>query len=82
MCNIDEPKFMMDKTEVIGVVKINAKSCLDLLNGNIKQAKAIKYSDDKIEQIYLTPNDFLLMPNELLLIKYGTVLEAIIKKFS
>lgn len=66
--------------EVIGVAKINAREALRLFNEEIVEIEGTYFSEDKKEQHIFTSNDFLLMPGETLIGKYGNILEAIANK--
>ena len=73
----DFTNFKLDPTEVVGVVKVNAQQCLNLLMGNVKTISGLKFTD-KQTTLKLTINDFLVNPHEIGIIKYGLVLQTII----
>lgn len=75
-----EYNFSFSDNEVCGVVKLNASEVLDLFNDKIDVIKGIFYDENKKEEKDFRKEDFLLMPNETLLIKYGYILEAIKRK--
>jgi len=83
---IDEnnANFVFDTNEVEGIVKVNAKDTLELLIKQSGQIKATKYlatkkGIDKRDD-YITFNDFLIFENEIGIIKYGKILQAIINE--
>lgn len=69
--------FSFCEDEVSGLVKINAKACLKLLLKELKEVPAIKISND-VQNIIVTADDFLVQNNEIALIKYGKILQAVI----
>lgn len=71
--------FKFDATEVLGLVKVNAKKCLELLQGNLASIAGEKITDT-VNQVQITMDDFLIFPNEIGLIKYGKILQNIIAK--
>lgn len=66
--------------EVIGVAKINARDAIRLFNNEISEINGTYYSENKKESHIFTSVDFLLMPGETLISKYGYILEAITNK--
>lgn len=76
----DELKFNFIDHEVIGVAKINASDTLSLFKGNIYEIEGTYYSENKNESRTFTSDDFLLMPGENLISKYGYIMEAIKRK--
>lgn len=72
--------FKFDCEEVLGVVKIKAKDCLELLLGNINDVDAKKITNDGTEDMIVNIDDFLIFKNELGILKYGKILSAIIAK--
>ncbi len=74
--NEDFTNFKFDTNDVLGVVRVKASECLDLLCGNVDRISADKITD-KIEHITLNINDFLVQKGEIALIKYGKILQSI-----
>jgi len=67
--------------EVIGIAKINAAETLKMFEGKIKEIDGVIITNNnKRSSRTFTKDDFLLMPNETLLEKYGYILEAIKSK--
>lgn len=77
---IDEnfKNFNFDESEVLGVVKVNAKECLDLFLKNVNKINGIKFSNCGEQSITLTINDFLVMQGEIEILKYGKILQSVI----
>ena len=81
MCQIDDgAKFNFDENEVLGLVKVDANECLNLLHSENKhkKIKAVKYSNAGTQNIKVGFNDFLVQQGEIAIIKYGKILQAII----
>ncbi len=81
--NLIDPNFQaysFDTNEVLGVVKINAQACLDLFNQKLSSITAIKITQETSCDVDLTIDDFLVMKNEIAIIKYGKILQSIISK--
>lgn len=76
----NELEFNFIDHEVIGVAKINASDTLRLFNDELSQIEGIYFSEDKKESHTFEKKDFLLMPGETLIGKYGYILEAIKRK--
>ena len=72
--------FRFQPDEVAGLVRINAKDCLDLLMDKHTSVRAIKITADKSTDIDITKNDFLAASNETPVVKYGFVLQNIIQQ--
>ena len=72
--------FHFQPEEVTGLVRINAKACLDLLMDKKTSVRATKITADKTIDLDITKNDFLVAPNETPVIKYGFVLQSIIQQ--
>lgn len=72
--------FHFQPDEVAGLVRINAKDCLDLLTDKQVSVRATKITTDKSTDIDITKNDFLVAPDETPIIKYGFVLQSIIQQ--
>ena len=72
--------FHFQPDEVAGLVRINAKDCLDLLMDKKTSVHATKITADKTTEIDITKHDFLAAPNETPVIKYGFVLQSIIQE--
>ena len=78
---INDIKFDMDPNEVIGIVKVNACNCLELLKkekGKIP-ATIIDLNNNKEERL-IDFKDFLVNKGENAVEKYGKVLEVVINK--
>lgn len=74
-------EFHFDDGEVIGIAKVNARDTLKLFNEDIQELKGIFINNENKKEDYVfTREDFLLMPGETLLGKYGKVLEEVIKR--
>ena len=77
----DDVKFDMDPNEVIGIVKVNAFDCLNLLKkekGKIP-ATIIDLNNNKEERL-IDFKEFLVNKGENAVEKYGKVLESVISK--
>lgn len=76
--------FHFDLEEVLGVAFVDAKECLAMFENDLKETTAtiITTKDGKntITLQNVTPEDFLVMPHEDHLTKYGYILKAIIEK--
>jgi isopentenyldiphosphate isomerase len=72
--------FHFQHDEVAGLVRINAKDCLDLLMDKKTSVHATKITADKTTELDITKNDFLAAPNEIPVVKYGFVLQSIIQE--
>lgn len=75
-------KFNIDNNEVIGIVCINTKQCIDLMNYKRKTISGIEFTNTSYQEKTFNLDDFLVMPDEIPLIKYGAILQAILKKIS
>lgn len=74
-------KFSFDPNEVVGLAKVDAEQALNLLEGKVSSVKTIiidKVNNRKEKES--TKEDFLVMPHETLLEKYGEILKAVIKR--
>lgn len=69
--------FKFQPEEVLGVVKVNAQDCLNLLMGKKRHIKATKITDTTTKT-KLTLKDFLINEHETGIVKYGYVLQCII----
>lgn len=74
--------FNLQQEEVSGIIRINAKDCLDLLMNNKDSVVANKITNNNIETINITKDDFLTASDEYSIVKYGFVLQSIIQKFN
>ena len=72
--------FSFQEAEVAGLVRINAKDCLDLLTDKKVSVDATKITIDKTIDVNITKNDFLVAPDETPIVKYGFVLQSIIQQ--
>ena len=80
VCKIDTklPKFNFDKEEVSGLVKINVRKALELLQKESGTVDAIKITtDNKQERVNIEYKDFLVFPHMKGIVEYGTPLEYI-----
>lgn len=71
--------FHVQAEEVSGLVRVNARECLDLLMGKKSGVVATKIIAGKPEPCDITAQDFLTAPNEVAIVKYGFVLQSIIQ---
>lgn len=71
--------FHFQPTEVSGIVRINAKDCLDLLLDRADKVRATKITPENKTEIDITKQDFLTAPNENAVVKYGFILQSIIQ---
>ncbi len=71
--------FHFQPTEVSGIVRINAKDCLDLLLDRADKVRATKFTPENKNEIDITKQDFLTAPNENAVVKYGFILQSIIQ---
>ena len=74
--------FNFQPEEVLGVVKINAKNCLDLLLGEIQTIKGLIINQDTSSEKEITLSDFLVQDGELAIIKYGKILQSVLKEIN
>lgn len=74
-------EFHFDTSEVVGLAKMNAIEVLKLFEDKIETVKTI-IIDEANHQVEKesTKEDFLVMPHETLIQKYGRILEAIKEK--
>lgn len=72
--------FHFQPDEVAGLVRINAKDCLDLLMDKKTSVRATKITLDNLIDIDITKDDFLAASNETPIVKYGFVLQSIIQQ--
>ena len=71
--------FRFQPEEVAGLVRINARDCLDVLLGKKTNVNAVKITHDGTQNIDIASSDFLTAPNETAIIKYGNILQSIIQ---
>ena len=69
--------FNIGLDEVSGVVKVKAKDCLDLLMHKVNKIQGIKFTNE-VENVTLSIEDFLVMSEELAILKYGKILDNVI----
>ena len=74
----DKISFVLCEDEVSGLVKVNATDCLKLLYKDIKEVPAEKITTER-ENISLTADDFLVQQGEIAIVKYGKILQEVIK---
>lgn len=82
LLNIGSKKyhFTFNDGEVCGIAKLNAKKTLDLLNDKISSFIGTVITSNEEKETTITKEDFLVMPHETLIEKYGYILEAVINK--
>jgi len=71
--------FHFQPEEVSGIVRVNAKDCLDLLMNKKESISATKITESGLSDINLTTSDFLTASDEIAIIKYGSVLQYIVQ---
>ena len=76
---IEFTNFHFQPEEVAGLVRINAKDCLDLLMDKKTSVRATKITAGKTIEADITKNDFLVASDETPIVKYGFVLQSIIQ---
>lgn len=77
--------FDFDTSEVLGVVYVDAKETLNLFEtqSGIIKATVVTKKDEKnntVEEKMVSTDDFLVMPGETALGKYGNILESVIRE--
>lgn len=74
-------EFHFDENEVIGLAIMNAKEVLELFEDKINTVKTIiiDENNNRIEK-ESTKEDFLVMPHETLIEKYGAILQRVEEK--
>ena len=76
----DFTDFHFQVEEVAGLVRINARDCLELLLGRRQSVRATKIgAENNIRVVDITESDFLTAPNEIAAVKYGFVLQSVIQ---
>ena len=76
---VDYTNFHFQTEEVAGLVRVNAKDCLDLLMDKKTTIQATKIKPDGSAPVELTKSDFLTAPDENAVVKYGFVLQSVIQ---
>jgi len=76
----DVINFHFKQDEVTGLVRVNARDCLDLLLGKKTVITATKITADGLTETDITKEDFLTAENETAAVKYGFVLQSIIQQ--
>ena len=71
--------FHFQTDEVAGLVRINARDCLDLLMDKKETVMATKITESGISNKNIMKQDFLSAPNENAIVKYGYVLQSIMQ---
>ncbi len=71
--------FHFQHDEVAGLVRVNARDCLDLLMNKKSGVPATKISSDGVKNIEISSKEFLTASNENAIVKYGYVLQSIIQ---
>ena len=74
--------FNFQPEEVLGVVKINAKECLDLLLEKIQSINALIITQNEASKKEVDITNFLVQDGELAIIKYGKILQSILKELN
>ncbi len=72
--------FHFQQDEVAGLIRVNAKDCLDLLMDKKTSINATKITANNSVVVRITKSDFLTAPNEITAVKYGFILQSIIQK--
>lgn len=72
-----KPDFKFDSDEVLGVVRVNAKECLKLLLGEADSIGGTLFAEE-IAEIRVSKKGFLVVGDEIAIIKYGKILQAVI----
>jgi len=76
----DFTDFHFQVEEVAGLVRINARDCLELLLGRRQSVRATKIgAENNIRVVDITESDFLTASNEIAAVKYGFVLQSVIQ---
>ena len=76
----DFTDFNFQPEEVAGLVRINARDCLELLLGRRQSVRATKIgAENNIRVVDITESDFLTASNEVAAVKYGFVLQSVIQ---
>jgi len=74
-------RFHFNDGEVIGIGRVKASDTLKLFNNEINNIEGIFINNENIKNKRIfTKDDFLLMPSETLIGKYGKILEEVIKR--
>ena len=71
--------FHFQAEEVGGLVRVNARDCLNLLSGKVDQIYGTKITSDDTAAINVIQDDSLAAPDENRVVKYGAVLQSIIQ---
>ena len=72
--------FKFQPEEVTGIIRINAKDCMDLLTNKKTSIPATKITKDKSIDVEITNNDLLTASDETAIIKYGYVVQCVIQQ--
>lgn len=76
----DFTDFHFQPEEVAGLVRINARDCLELLLGRRQSVRATKIGgENNIRVVDISESDFLTASNEIAAVKYGFVLQSVIQ---
>ena len=76
----DFTDFHFQVEEVAGLVRINARDCLELLLGRRQSVRATKIGgENNIRVVDISESDFLTASNEIAAVKYGFVLQSVIQ---
>ena len=75
----DLTQFHFQPQEVTGLIRINAKDCLELLMDKKASVQATKITPDGSVNTNITKEDFLVASDETAIVKYGFVLQSIIQ---
>ncbi len=75
----DFTDFHFQPEEVEGLIRINARDCLDLLMDKKASVMATKIKANSVSPIEISKEDFLTASNENAMVKYGYVLQSIIQ---
>ena len=75
----DFTDFHFQPEEVAGLVRINARECLDLLMDKKTFVSATKITATGSVDVDITQKDFLTASNETAIVKYGNILQSVIQ---
>ena len=73
----DFTEFHFQEEEVAGIIRINVDDCFDLLMNARGVVSATKITQNGLENITISRDDFLTASDESAIVKYGFVLQSI-----
>ena len=71
--------FHFQQDEVAGLVRINARECLELLMDKKSAVATTKITINGMVDVDITKQDFLTAPDETAIVKYGNILQSVIQ---